>query len=79
MQPRGEVPHAVVVLGAVGVGVEVAHPVPPGVLEQLHQVERVTDALAPEAEVLVVLADALGVEVDVEELVVPQRSARWRG
>ncbi len=50
----GEVPHAVGVLGAVGVGVEVAHALPAGVLEQRHQVEGVADALAAEAEVLVV-------------------------
>ena len=43
------------------------------VLEHLHRVERVADAFGPEAEVLVVLADALAVEVDVEQLVVPQR------
>ena len=55
----GEVPHAVGVLGAVGVRVEVAHAVPAGVLEQLHEVERVADALGAEAEVLVVLAGTL--------------------
>ena len=68
-----EVPHAVGVLGAVGVGVEVAHARPARVLEQLHEVEGVADALGPEPEVLVELADALRVEVDVEQLPVPQR------
>ena len=56
----GEVPHAVGVLGAVRVGVEVAHAVVAGVLEQLHEVERVPDALGAEAEVLVVLARHAG-------------------
>ena len=58
--PGGEVPHALFVLGAVGVGVEVAHAVPAGVLEQPHEVEGVADALGAEAEVLVELADAAG-------------------
>src|ERR687892_909614 len=71
----GEVPHAVGVLGAVGVGVEVPHPVPAGLLQQLRQVEGVANPLAAEAEVLVELADALGVEVDVEELAVPEALA----
>src|SRR6476660_823197 len=53
--------------------VEVPHAVPLCVLEQLHHVERVADALGAEPEVLVVLADPLRVEVDVEELPVPQR------
>src|SRR5690606_41085889 len=47
--------------------------VPPRILEQPHQVEGVADALGAEAEVLVELADPLGVEVDVEQLPVPQR------
>ena len=68
----GEVPDAVGVLGAVGVGVEVPHALPPRVLEQLDDVEGVTDAFGAEPEVLVELADPLGVEVDVEELVVPE-------
>ena len=53
----GEVPDAGFVLGAVGVRVEVAHARAIRVLEQLHEVERVPDALGPEPEVLVVLAD----------------------
>ena len=68
----GEVPHAVAVLGPVRMGVEVAHAVPPCVLQQLHHVEGVADALGAEAEVLVELPDPLRVEVDVEELVVPE-------
>jgi len=42
------------------------HPRPLRVLEQLHGVERVADALGAEAEVLVELADALPVQIDVE-------------
>ena len=72
MQPAGEVPDAVGVFGAVGVGVEVPHAVPPCVLEELHDVEGVADALGAEPEVLVELADPLRVEVDVEELAVPE-------
>lgn len=56
---EGEVPHAVGVLGPVRVRVEVPHALPARVLEQLDRVEGVPDALAPEAEVLVELADAL--------------------
>ena len=69
----GEVPDAVAVLGAVRVGVEVPHALPAGVLEELDDIEGVTDALGAEAEVLVELPDPLGVEVDVKELVVPER------
>ena len=71
MHPR-EVPHALGVLGPVGVGVEVPHAVPAGVLEQADQVEGVADAFGSEAEVLVVLPDPLRVEVDVEQLPLPQ-------
>ena len=39
-----------------------------GVLEQLDEEEGVLEALRPEAQVLVVAADLLGVEVDVEQL-----------
>ena len=45
------------VFGAVGVGVEVAHAVPARVLQELHEIERVPDALGAEPEVLVELAD----------------------
>ena len=73
MHPAANVPHALGVLGAVGVGVEVAHALPARVLQQLHQVEGVADALGAEAVVLVELAGPLAVEVDVEQLAVPQR------
>ena len=70
--PAREVPHAIDVLGAIWVCVEVPHAVPAGVLEELHHIERITDPLGAEPEVLVELSDPLGVEVDVEELALPQ-------
>jgi hypothetical protein len=53
--------------------VEVAHAVVAGALQELDEVEGVADALGSEPEVLVVLAGSLRVEVDVEELPVPER------
>src|SRR5881628_1122557 len=44
----GEVPDAVLVLGAVGVAVEVPHPRPVRVLEQLHEEECALRVVAPE-------------------------------
>ena len=44
-------------------------------LEQAHEQEGLLEVLGAEAEVLVVAADALRVEVDVEELARPQRLA----
>ena len=69
----GEVPHARLVLVAVGMGVEVAGPVVPGELEQAHEMEGLLEVLGAEAEVLVIAADPLAVEVDVEQLARPQR------
>ena len=69
----GEVPDPVRVLAAVGVRVEVPRPVVARALEQAHEVEGLLEVLGPEAEVLVVAADPLAVEVDVEELARPQR------
>ena len=43
------------------------------VLEQLDEEEPVLEAHGAEAEVLVVAADALAVQVDVEELARPER------
>ena len=54
-------------------GVEVAGAVVARVLEQLDEEEGVLEADRAEAEVLVVAADPLGVEVDVEELAGPER------
>ena len=53
--------------------VEVAHAVPARVFEQLDQIERVANALGAKTEVLVVLARHLAVEIDVEQLLGPQR------
>ena len=71
------------VLGAVRVAVEVAHARPLRVLEQLHEEERALLIFAAEAQVLVVAARLLPVEVDVEELArlerLRRRRARSRG
>ncbi len=58
----------VVVGGAVGVGVEVAAAVVADIFQELDQVESRLDRLGPEAEVLVVAAELLIVQVDMEEL-----------
>ena len=70
---RGEVPDALLPLGPQRLRVEVARPVVAGVLEQLDEEERVLQADRAEAEVLVIAPDALGVEVDVEQLAGPER------
>ncbi len=49
-----------------------AHPLPARLFEELDDVERVADAFGAEAEVLVEFPDPLGVQVDVEQLVLPQ-------
>src|SRR5687768_177887 len=54
-----EVPDAFLVLGAVGVAVEVPHAAPSGVLEQLHEEERGLRILTAEPEVLVEAAGLL--------------------
>ena len=64
----GEGLDALVVLGAVGVRVEVARAVVADVLEELHQEERGARVGGAEAEVLVVAARILVVQVDVEQL-----------
>ncbi len=73
MLPRGEVPHALLVLGAIGVAVEMPHAGPLRVLEQLHEEERALHVLAAEAEILVEASRLLGVQVDVKELAGFQR------
>ena len=76
---RGRVPHAVDVLGARGLVVEVARAVVAGPPSGPPFSSRSTRANAlsrspwPKTQVLVVLDAALAVEVDVEELAVPQR------
>ena len=59
MQPRREVPHAVGVLVAVGVRVEVQRAGVARALEQAHEQEALLEVLRAEAEVLVVAADPL--------------------
>src|SRR6478735_856393 len=73
------VPHAVDVLGAAGLVVEVARAVVgrsavwPAVFEQVHERERVLQVAVAEHQVLVELDAALAVEVDVEELALVER------
>ena len=74
----GRRPDAVDVLGAQRLVVEVPRAVVGGrrraaVLQQVDQDERVEQVAVAEDQVLVVLGAALAVEVDVEELAVPQR------
>ena len=64
----GEVPDPVVVLGAVGVRVEVPRAVVAGFLEQLDQEEQRLDRLGAEAEILIEPPGLLIVQVDVEQL-----------
>ena len=63
-----EVAHAVVVFRAVGVGVEMARPVVADVFEELHQPEGRLDVGRSEAEVLIVAAGHLVVQIDVKQL-----------
>ena len=64
----GEIADPVVILGAVGVRVEVARRVVADVLEELHQEERRLDVRGAEPEVLIVAAGILVVQIDVEQL-----------
>jgi hypothetical protein len=66
--PGGEIPHALLILGAIGVAVEVPHPGPLRILEQLDEEEGGLRILAAETMILVVPAGLLRVEVDVEQL-----------
>src|SRR5258708_5526565 len=60
---RGEVPDSRFVLGAVGVAVEVPHPRPARVFEQLDQKERALGIVAAEAQILVESSDLLPVQI----------------
>src|SRR5206468_8326102 len=59
-----EIPDAFFVFRAVRVAVEVTHAGPLGVLEQLHEEEGALLVFAPEAQVLIVPARLLPVEID---------------
>ncbi len=63
-----EVLDPVVVLGAIGVRIEVARAVVLDVLEKLHQPETGLDVRGAEAEVLIVAARRLIVQIDVKQL-----------
>ena len=69
----GRGPHAVHVLGARRLEVEVPRAVVAAVLQDVDGPERAAGVAGAEAEVLVVAGAGLAVEVDVEELAVPQR------
>src|SRR2546423_2827629 len=64
----GEGPHAVLVLRAVGVAVEVPHAGPAGVLEQLDQEKSRLGIGAPEPQVLVEAPRLPPIQVDLEQL-----------
>src|SRR5512147_381729 len=64
----GEVAYAVVVLRPVRVRIEVTRPVVANVLEELHEPERRLEIRGAEAEILIVAAGHLIVQVDVEQL-----------
>ena len=66
--PRAKSLHAVVVFGAVGVGVEVPRAVVADVFQKLDQPERRLEVRRAEAEVLIVAAGHLIVQIDVEQL-----------
>ena len=68
MLPRAKSHTPVLVLGPVGVAVEVVHAVPARVLEQFDEKERAFHVFAAEAKVLIEAAGLLRVEVDVKEL-----------
>ena len=68
-----EVPDALARLIAVGAGIEVLGTGISRVLQQADKEEVVLDSLGAEAQVLVKATDLLVVEVDVEELALPQR------
>src|SRR5438874_5227076 len=69
----GEGPHALLVLRAVRVAVEVPHAGPAGVFEQLDEEKRRLRIVAPEPQVLVEAPRLLSVQVDVEQLARFQR------
>src|SRR5579884_520863 len=65
---EGEVPDALLIFGAVGVGVEVVRAIVMLLFEQFDEEEHAFDVLGPKADVLVVTRTALVVQVNVEEL-----------
>ena len=87
MHALRRLPHAVHVLGAGRLVVEVPRPgvaravgvAREAVLDQVDGEERGDQVAVAEDEVLVVLQAALAVEVDVEQLAAPQRLGRARG
>ena len=72
MQAAADVPDAVVVFGAGRLVVEVDGPVVAAGLQGVDDPERAAGVAGPEPQVLVVAGAVLAVEVDVEQLAVPQ-------
>src|SRR5262249_28786772 len=66
--PAGERLHALDVFGAIGVRIEVAAALVADVLEELDDEEALLQAVGAEAKVLIVAAERLVVEIDVEQL-----------
>ena len=64
----GERLHTLVILGAVGVGVEVARAAIAHILQKLHQEEGALNIHRAKAEVLIIAARRLVVQVDMEQL-----------
>src|SRR5207302_4877309 len=71
--PRGEGPHPIFILGAVGMTVEMPHPGPARILEQLDEEKRRLGIVAAEPQILVEPPRLLPIEIDVEELAGFQR------
>src|SRR5579883_588528 len=65
---EGEVPDALLIFGAVGMGIEVVRAVIVLLFQQFDEEEHALDVLCPKADVLVKARAALIVQVDVEEL-----------
>src|SRR5579883_1997849 len=63
----GEIPHALLILGAIGVGVKVARTVVALLLQQFDQEKHTLDILAAETQVLVEARPLLIVQIDMEE------------
>ena len=70
--PSCELPDALALLTAVGAGIEVLGAVVAAGLEQPDKEEVVLEPLGPEPQILVVATDLLVIEVNVEELALPQ-------
>src|SRR5581483_720233 len=64
---KREIPHPLLILRAVGMGIEVKRPRVPLLHKELHQEEHRLDTLAAKAQILVVARSFLIVEVNIEK------------